>query len=515
MWINCYDKMGARIIMRILGFYIGGHDSNVSLCNSDGKISYYKLERIVQSKHKKGNIEWLRNICNENKFYPDYVCFSDGNRNGLGICDEGSLWKEVHSLDIFPNAKTYCIDHHYAHILSAFPVVQQGVDYGVCVDGKGDHQIKCSVIKKPFNLMQSKMVYRSKYDAYCLMFNEIGKLMHLKGGELDYAGKIMGAHAYGKEDFKYIEELEKFAEKYGVTNTLKLNYRGCKIEDLCNEKKQNFYDWLSSYHKWIENRIYYFIRNNTKKDSSIVYSGGGAQNTVYNERLSNEYKLIIPPHCYDGGLSLGCIKFISCYLKQDVYINGFPFCHADQDLGYASDDTIEKVADLLENGKIVGWCQGRSEIGPRALGHRSILVNPSMCDAKYILNNRIKKRESWRPFAASILREDVEFITGKEKDLNYMLHAVPVLPNCVENLKSVVHIDGTCRFQTVSDSKELHSYYELIRCFKKRTGVFGILNTSFNSSGMPIASSRDDVMKAYDSLDLDALCIGDEIIIRK
>lgn len=138
-----------------------------------------------------------------------------------------------------------------------------------------------------------------------------------------------------------------------------------------------------------------------------------------------------------------------------------------------------------------------------------------MCDAKYILNNRIKKRESWRPFAASILREDVEFITGKEKDLNYMLHAVPVLPNCVENLKSVVHIDGTCRFQTVSDSKELHSYYELIRCFKKRTGVFGILNTSFNSSGMPIASSRDDVMKAYDSLDLDALCIGDEIIIRK
>ena len=125
---------------------------------------------------------------------------------------------------------------------------------------------------------------------------------------------------------KYIEELEKFAEKYGVTNTLKLNYRGCKIEDLCNEKKQNFYDWLSSYHKWIENRIYYFIRNNTKKDSSIVYSGGGAQNTVYNERLSNEYKLIIPPHCYDGGLSLGCIKFISCYLKQDVYINGFPFC---------------------------------------------------------------------------------------------------------------------------------------------------------------------------------------------
>lgn len=501
--------------MRMLGFYIGGHDSNISLCDSDRKIRYYKLERIIQSKHKKGNLEWIKSICDENDFYPEYVCFSDGNRNGLGICDEGMLWQEVKPLDIFPNARTYCIDHHYAHILSAFPLIHQDVDVGVCVDGRGDYQVKCSVIEKPFDIKKCKMIFYSKDDAYCLMFNEIGKLMHLKGGELDYAGKIMGAHAYGKENINYIEELQTYADKYGVSNTLNLNYKGCKIGDLCNYKTENFYDWLASYHKWIENRISDLIRNNTKQHSSIVYSGGGAQNTVYNERLSNEYELIIPPHCYDGGLSLGCIKFISEYLNKEVYIDEFPFCHTDQDLGYASNDTIEKVVDLLANEKIVGWCQGRSEIGPRALGHRSILMDPSIHNAKDILNNRIKKRETWRPFAASILREDVEKITGKSKDLNYMLHAVPVLSDYIDNLKSVVHIDGTCRFQSVSDSKELHSYYELIKCFKKSTGVFGILNTSFNSSGMPIASSRDDVLKAYASLDLDALCIGDEVIVRK
>lgn len=499
----------------MIGFYIGGHDSNISLCDSDGLVRYYKLERIIQSKHKKGDIEWVKRVCDENNFYPDYVCFSDGNRNDLGICDEGELWQEVNPLDFFQNARTYCIDHHYAHVLSAFPLVRQEVDYGVCIDGKGDYQVKCSVIEKPFDIKKSKMIFSSREDAYCLMFNQIGKLMHLKGGELDYAGKIMGAHAYGKEDSNYIEKLQTYADKYGVSNTLKLDYKGHRVEDLCNYKTELFYDWLASYHKWIENRIDSLIRENTRDNSSIVYSGGGAQNTVYNEYLCNKYEMIIPPHSYDGGLSLGCLKFMSEYLGKDIYIEGFPFCHTDQDLGYASIETIKKVASLLANGKIVGWCQGKSEIGPRALGHRSILVNPSINNAKDVLNKRIKKREAWRPFAASILKEDVEIITGKSKGLDYMLHAVPVLPEYRDILKSVVHIDGTCRFQTVYDSEELHSYYELIKCFKKRTGVFGILNTSYNSSGMPIASSKDDIMKAYDSLDLDALCIGDNLIVRK
>lgn len=501
--------------MQLLSFYIGGHDSNVSLCDSDGKIRYYKLERIIQLKHKKGDLEWIKNICEENNFYPDFVCFSDGNRNGLGICEEKKIWQEKKPLDIFPNAKTYCIDHHYAHILSAFPLVHKEIGFGVCVDGRGDYQVKCSVMENPFNINKCKSIYQSKEDAYCLMFNEIGKLMHLEGGELDYAGKIMGAHAYGKENNHYIKALQNYAEKYGVSETLKLDYKGHKIEDLCMNKSEMFYNWLASYHKWIEGRIFSLIRSNTRSNATIVYSGGGAQNTVYNERFSKEYELIIPPHCYDGGLSLGCMKFLSLYLEKDIWIEDFPFCHTDQNLGYASDSTVKRVADLIAKGKIVGWCQGRSEIGPRALGHRSILMNPAIQNAKDILNNRIKKRESWRPFAASILREDVECITGKSRDLNYMLHAVPVVSDFRENIKSVIHIDGTCRFQSVRDTKELHSYYELIKCFKNKTGIYGILNTSFNSAGMPIASSRADVIKAYESLDLDALCIGDEIIIRK
>lgn len=501
--------------MKMLGFYIGGHDSNVSLCDTDGKIKYYKLERLIQSKHKKGDLNWVTKICDENKFNPDYVCFSDGNRNELGICEEGIMWQKCAPLNIFPNAATYCIDHHYAHILSAFPLVNKEVSYGVCVDGRGDHQYKCSVIETPFNILKCKMTFGSKEDAYCLLFNRIGKMMHLKGGELDFAGKIMGAHAYGTADGKYISSVQKYAEEYGVTETLKVDYRGNKIGDLCDSKSGAFFDWLASYHKWIENRIFELIHNNTSEDSTIVYSGGGAQNTVYNDCFSKQFDLIIPPHCYDGGLSLGCIKLLSEILEKEVSIDAFPFCHSDDDLGYASNQIIDKVADLLSKGKIVGWCQGRSEIGPRALGHRSILMNPAISNAKDIINNRIKKREEWRPFAASILKDDVERITGRLVDLDYMLHAISVLPEYRTNLKSVIHVDGTCRFQTVADTKELHSYYELIMNFKNKTGVYGILNTSYNSSGMPIASSREDIMKAFDLLDLDALCICDELIVRK
>ncbi|SEA96968.1 carbamoyltransferase [Pseudobutyrivibrio sp. ACV-2] len=501
--------------MRMLGFYIGGHDSSVSLCDSDGKIKYFKLERIIQSKHKKGNLEWIKKICDENDFCPEFVCYSDGNRNGLGICDEGLLWQEKEPLDAFLNAKTICIDHHYAHILSAFPLIHKTVDFGICVDGRGDHQIKCSVIENPYDIYKSKMIYQNKNDAYCLMFNEIGKLMQLEGGELDYAGKIMGAHAYGKANLSYIEELEEFSNKYGVSETLKLKYENHNIKDLCMEKTERFYDWLASYHQWIENRKICLFRENTKPNSSIVYAGGGAQNTVINERLSKKFNLIIPPHCYDGGISLGCMKFLSKYLDKNIYIEEFPFCQWDQNLGYASANSIDKVVDLLSSGKIVGWCQGRSEIGPRALGHRSILMDPTIPNAKDILNKRVKKRENWRPFAASILEGDVKRITGESRKLEYMLYAVQVLPEYQGKLRGVIHVDGTCRFQSVSDTKELHSYYELIKHFKDKTGVPGVINTSYNSSGMPIASSRDDVIKAFDSLDLDALCLGDEVIIRK
>ena len=143
------------------------------------------------------------------------------------------------------------------------------------------------------------------------------------------------------------------------------------------------------------------------------------------------------------------------------------------------------------------------------------MMNPAIKNGKDIINKRVKKREAWRPFAASILKKDAEKIMTCERDCPYMLHAVQVDQKWKNLLTSVIHQDNTCRFQTVEDSVQLHSFYNLIESFKKKTGIPGVLNTSFNIAGKPIAGSLDDILEAFECLDLDVLCVGNQIIYKK
>lgn len=504
--------------MNLMGFYIGGHDSNVSFADDAGNVSYFKLERLIQSKHKKGNLQWIKELCDEERFVPDAICFSDGNRNQLGICEYNKLWSEVSGIPGLFNKPTFCIDHHYAHILSSWPVMEQyiGVNYGICVDGRGDHQIKCSVIKDPFNINQARFTYLNDKDEFCLIFNKIGKMMKLQGGELDFAGKIMGAHAYGQIDEKYVLKCNEHILKNGISNLLLFPYKNQSIESLCEKMDVDYFNWLASFHYIIGEKIKdVFLQHVGGEEKTVVYAGGGAQNTVYNEMLSKIYDVIIPPHCYDGGISLGCIKYLSLLYDKAIVFEEFPFGQGGSDVGYADICTIKAAARYLSEGKIVGWCQGKGEIGPRALGHRSILMNPAITNGKDIINMRVKKREKWRPFAASILDKDSKDILGADRKLNYMLHAVRVEPAFMDLFGSVVHVDGTCRFQTVEDTKILHSFYELIGQFKKITGIPALLNTSYNIAGEPIADSAEDILNAFGKLDLDVLCIGNKIIMKE
>ncbi len=500
--------------MKILGFYIGGHDSNASLVFSDGTIKYYKKERLVQAKHKKADVEWVKELCGQNGFIPDVVCYSDGNRNGLGICPEGTLFAESKVVPGLFNVTTYCIDHHYAHILSAWPCMNgKNADAGISIDGRGDHQIKCSVIEKPFSVREAHYRYISKSRNYCLLFNEIGKLMNLHGGDLDFAGKIMGINAYGKADLSYINECGRFSDEPG--KILEQPFRGISISEICKDLNSNlFLDWAASFHKYIGMGIRDIFSKNTYMGERIVYSGGAAQNTVYNEMLGKQFDMIIPPHCYDGGISLGCIQFAASINNVQLHTNEFPFIQEGEDVGYANEKTIVRVAELLANGKIIAWCQGKGEAGPRALGHRSIIMDPSQADGKAILNKRVKKREFWRPFAASIMSDDAETIMGEHRDCPYMLHAIQVDDRMREVLKSVVHVDGTCRFQTVDDTAELHSFYRLLSKFKEYTGIPALLNTSYNIGGKPIIGSSSDAISAFKSMDIDALCIGNRLIVK-
>jgi carbamoyltransferase len=172
------------------------------------------------------------------------------------------------------------------------------------------------------------------------------------------------------------------------------------------------------------------------------------------------------------------------------------------------------AADLLAAGKIVGWIQGRSEIGPRALGNRSILGNPTVPGIKDLINAEIKHRENWRPFAPSVLREDLSEYFDTEQELPYMTVVAPVRDKWRDLLESVCHIDGTARVQSVTKTSN-PLFWDLLTSFKSRTGIGVLLNTSFNDRGEPLVDTCEQAMRLYQGSSMDALCIGDWLFTEK
>jgi len=278
----------------------------------------------------------------------------------------------------------------------------------------------------------------------------------------------------------------------------------------------SFLDWLSTCHLLLGQVIERFFSHFCSIDEVIVYSGGCAQNTVFNRVLSQRFpRLIIPPHTYDGGQSLGCVEFLRRYLDLPAQpMLSFPFVQDDEWISPPSSTTIERVASLLAEGAVVGWMIGNGEIGPRALGHRSILFDPRLPQAKDVLNGRVKFREAWRPYAGSVLAERAEEWFDLTRPSPYMLEAVPVRPDRRKRIPGVTHHDGTCRVQTVAADEELMSFRELLTCFDALTGVPVLLNTSLNSAGEPIYGSAPQARRLLASGRLDALCVGDDLLLR-
>jgi carbamoyltransferase len=249
-----------------------------------------------------------------------------------------------------------------------------------------------------------------------------------------------------------------------------------------------------------------------------VLSGGCAQNTLCNEQLSQVYRsLHIPPHCYDGGISLGCLEFLRLYYGQKPFSNqGFPYWQTDEHPGEVSDGVIHQVARLLAEGKIVGWFQGHGEIGPRALGHRSILIDPRLQNAKDVLNQRVKHREHWRPYAPSVLARYAETWFDLDRPSPYMLRAVRGREGYRDQIPAVIHEDGTSRVQTVEDATagEQSPFSRLLGSFHEQTGIPLLLNTSLNAGGSPIFSTPQQCLELFQATDLDAMCIGDTLLVK-
>lgn len=180
---------------------------------------------------------------------------------------------------------------------------------------------------------------------------------------------------------------------------------------------------------------------------------------------------------------------------------------------YENEVLFDKITDCLIGGGVVGWFNGRSEFGPRALGARSILADPRRTDAKDILNAKIKRRESFRPFAPSILKEYVGDYFEVTDEVPFMEKVFSIKENKRKEIPAVTHVDGSGRLQTV-DKNISPRFYQLIEAFRKKTGVPVLLNTSFNENE-PIVNSPAQALDCYVRTDMDMLVMENILIHRK
>ena len=258
----------------------------------------------------------------------------------------------------------------------------------------------------------------------------------------------------------------------------------------------------------------------------VSMAGGCALNSVANGKLLLETgftETCIQPAAGDDGLALGAALYVSNsvlgegkrWQMENAYLGDeYSDDHLRSELeryGLSFEELnretlIDRTADVIKDGNVVGWFQGRMEWGPRALGNRSILAHPGYPNMKDILNARIKHREAFRPFAPSVLAERQNDLFEQDHPSPFMLHVYKIRPEWRERLSAVNHVDDTGRLQTVSRN-ENRLYYDLISAFDKKTGIPVILNTSFNENE-PIVCRPSEAIECFMRTKMDALVIG-------
>lgn len=495
--------------MKLLGLRLCEHDSNISYY--DGKRVYYaKTERLRQEKHHGYNNlhEWERDIKKLWGITPKEI-------DQIGIVldpwhhnlpkDPSNIFPHI-SYPIF-SKKTQIlkIDHHYAHALSYWPLTTKSPDVSIVIDGFGDFNIAWTVFKNNQIIDQG---FVDQNGSLGMEMCRAGYFLQINSNKYDVAGKLMGLQSYGNLDKEFLESLNLFSL---------LNIKSLFNFKLWVKHKKDpllaqltSLDWINTIHYKIGQILINFFSKYCNTYDTISYSGGVAQNVIWNTLLKQKFpNLIIPPHSNDEGLSLGILEYLRKINNlPQLSLPSFPYSQTDQSPSFLpSSQTLKQVAKFLSQGKVIGWYQGNGEIGPRALGNRSILFNPLIPNGKEIVN-QVKQRENYRPFGATVLEEKSNKYFDLISSNPYMLYVAQVKD---PRLKCITHIDKTCRVQTVNqDSNPI--FYSLIKEFEKLTNIPILLNTSLNVRGKPIASNINNAYELLYNSTLDYLVIGDKII---
>ncbi len=471
--------------------------------------------------------------------------------------------------ELFPgqkfSGKVVFIEHHEAHLSSAFHVSPFNEAVVVSVDGFGDFASGAWGVGKGTEIDVEGRVYfpHSLGIFYQALTQHIG-FPHY-GDEY----KVMGLAPYGKptymEEMRQIVLLENDGSyelnlDYFRHHKEKVDYEwengsptvgelfSPKLAELLGSARkkeekltQHHFDIAHSVQKMYEVAFFHLLNTLHKSHNvdNLALSGGCAMNSVANGKVyrNTPFKSVyIQSAAGDAGGAIGAAysawhkaypsanrdfvmdhayygpEFSNDEIKVHIDKNSARIETEGCTVEYIENDICQRTAKYIAEGNVIGWFQGRMEWGPRALGNRSILCDPRRADMKDILNLKIKRRESFRPFAPSILREEVSEWFEEEDDVPFMMQVFQIKEEKRTELPAVTHVDGSGRLQTVFEDSNPR-YYGLIKAFDDLTGVPILLNTSFNENE-PVVCKPSEALDCFLRTKMDVLMIGNYMLIR-
>lgn len=488
------------------------------------------------------------------------------------LCIQGRAKDKIHdiTLDPFLNVITHktptiTLPHHYGHAVSVFATSGFSEAAVLIVDGAGSpatdftsdelkvlngnsqhswetislyHASGTSVVPLEKHAVE-RGAWLVMHDGEMSSFGSLGGMFSATAqqifGEVAEAGKVMGLAPYGKPLFPTSEFFDITNGRFHFKETVPQRFR---YNERWPSRTSEYEALAASVQSALEDALLYLIRHLRELCSSenLCYAGGVALNSVANERIIRESgfkNVYIMAAAEDSGTAIGAAYYglwqLTQHNSQRPILHDAPgriYTPADVCAGINanenvhvvnSSDVISDAVELLCDGKIIGWFDGGAELGPRALGQRSILCDPRRADAKDRLNRRVKMREPFRPFAPAVLLEEAASwfdFDGTPPESRFMLRVVDVKPEKRKAVPAIVHVDGTGRLQTLTRQNN-GRFYDLVQKFHQKTGVPVLLNTSFNRMGQPIIETPADAIACLLNTGLDCCVFEDRIVFKK
>lgn len=532
----------------IISLYVG-HDSNITVYDPKKDLfRTYELEKIFKVKHFRLENRGITTKENLDSLKDFFTNVEENDFSHLLLAQRFAKRKMYQKVvDIFQHDiyldYNFCL-HHDAHTWSAYMQSPYENAFVLSYDGGGDGT--CFQVSQ---ILNGKMVWHEwKIFNFGNLFISTLKNNNTFSSSwhgLEIAGKAMGLSAYGKEIpyvdkiLRKLSKIDHTVEEYDAWSLVPYHrfhmdlYKDvvhgedkALLKEFHTIIKDHGYtdaDIAFTVQKFIEKEIIKIIKENyldkiKECDNNLIITGGVALNVLVNQLIKNTFKdvhVYVPSNPHDGGLSVGLAYKLAMHLnliphgkKYDLSDSGpilFDINNFDQHCQQHQYKkvTLKDISDLLKSGKIIGFIQGHIEIGPRALGNRSILCDASFPNMKDTINKRVKFREEFRPFAPICRLEDApKYFDARDFDnTDNMAFTVNVKPEYQNKLISITHVDKTARLQTVTE-KSNQTIYELLTLFG---GV--LLNTSFNVQGQPILNSLSDAQMVLEKTELDGYVV--------